>query len=104
MIPYELVRSEQPALSFNGVRSPMIRKAIRIFEETLEDPVPMIDVARRLGISVRQMERGFKLALERTAFEVREELRVKRPRNFCRKRVCHCWKWLLRVASRIRAA
>ncbi|MEN0100423.1 MAG: DJ-1/PfpI family protein, partial [Brucella pseudogrignonensis] len=38
MIPYELVRSEQPALSFNGVRSPMIRKAIRIFEETLEEP------------------------------------------------------------------
>ncbi|KXO79671.1 GlxA family transcriptional regulator [Brucella anthropi] len=81
MIPYELVRSEQPALSFNGVRSPMIRKAIRIFEETLEDPVPMIDVARRLGISVRQMERGFKLALERTAFEVREELRVKKAKE-----------------------
>ncbi|SPU63249.1 transcriptional regulator [Brucella melitensis] len=63
LIPYELVRLEQPALSFNGVRSPMIRKAIRIFEETLEDPVPMIDVARRLGISVRQMERGFRLSL-----------------------------------------
>ncbi|MFD1197865.1 GlxA family transcriptional regulator [Brucella gallinifaecis] len=81
MIPYELVRSEQPALSFNGVRSPMIRKAIRIFEETLEEPVPMIDVARRLGISVRQMERGFRLGLGRTAFEVREELRVKKARE-----------------------
>lgn len=72
---------EQPALSFNGVRSPMIRKAIRIFEETLEDPVPMIDVARRLGISVRQMERGFRLSLGRTAFEVREELRVKKAKE-----------------------
>ena len=41
----------------------------------------MIDVARRLGISVRQMERGFKLALERTAFEVREELRVKKAKE-----------------------
>ncbi|MRN42795.1 MULTISPECIES: GlxA family transcriptional regulator [Brucella] len=81
LIPYELVRSEQPALSFNGVRSPMIRKAIRIFEETLEDPVPMIDVARRLGISVRQMERGFRLSLGRTAFEVREELRVKKAKE-----------------------
>ncbi len=104
MIPYELVRSEQPALSFNGVRSPMIRKAIRIFEETLEDPLPMIDVARRLGISVRQMERGFKLALERTAFEVREELRVKRQRNFSPKPACHCWKSLSQAASRTRAA
>ncbi|PWL19214.1 GlxA family transcriptional regulator [Falsochrobactrum shanghaiense] len=81
MFPYELVRSEQPALSFNGVRSPMIRKAIRIFEATLEEPVPMVDVARRLGISVRQMERGFKMTLGRTAFEVREELRVKKARE-----------------------
>lgn len=81
MIPYELVRSEQPALSFNGVRSPMIRKAIRIFEETLEEPMPMIDVARKLGISVRQMERGFRMAVGRTAFEVREELRVKKARE-----------------------
>jgi len=81
MIPYELVRSEQPALSFNGVRSPMIRKAIRIFEETLEEPVPMIDVARKLGISVRQMERGFRMAIGRTAFAVREELRVKKARE-----------------------
>ena len=87
MIPYELVRSEQPALSFNGVRSPMIRKAIRIFEETLEEPVPMIDVARKLGISVRQMERGFRMAVGRTAFEVREELRVKKARElFVRNR------------------
>lgn len=81
MFPYELVRSEQPALSFNGVRSPMIRKAIRIFEATLEEPVPMVDVARRLGISVRQMERAFKMTLGRTAFEVREELRVKKARE-----------------------
>ncbi|WP_343313551.1 GlxA family transcriptional regulator [Brucella sp. BE17] len=81
LIPYELVRSEQPALSFNGVRSPLIRKAIRIFEETLEEPVAMIDVARRLGISVRQMERAFRTALDRTAFEVREELRVRKAKE-----------------------
>lgn len=81
MIPYELVRSEQPALSFNGVRSPLIRKAIRIFEETLEEPLPMIDVARKLGISVRQMERAFRMAMDRTAFEVREELRVKKAKE-----------------------
>ncbi len=81
MIPYELMRSEQPALSFNGVRSPLIRKAIRIFEETLEEPVAMIDVARKLGISVRQMERAFRMALDRTAFEVREELRVKKAKE-----------------------
>ncbi|MFC0245029.1 GlxA family transcriptional regulator [Falsochrobactrum ovis] len=81
LFPYELVRSEQPALSFNGVRSPLIRRAIRIFEETLEDPIPMVDVAGRLGISVRQMERVFKTTLGRTAFEVREELRVKKARE-----------------------
>ncbi len=81
MIPYELVRSEQPALSFSGVRSPLIRKAIRIFEETLEEPAPMVEVARKLGVSIRQMERGFRMALGRTAFEVREELRVKRARE-----------------------
>nr|WP_255560425.1 GlxA family transcriptional regulator [Pseudochrobactrum sp. Wa41.01b-1] len=81
MFPYELLTSEQPALSFNGVRSPMIRKAIRIFEETLEDPLAMAEVARRLGISTRQMERGFRLGLGKTAFQVREELRVQRAKE-----------------------
>ncbi|WP_439273650.1 GlxA family transcriptional regulator [Pseudochrobactrum sp. HB0163] len=81
MFPYELLSSEQPALSFNGVRSPMIRKAIRIFEETLEEPLAMADVARRLGISTRQMERGFKTGLGKTAFQVREELRVQRAKE-----------------------
>lgn len=37
LIPYELAAVLNPLWSFNGVRSPMIRKAIRIFEETLED-------------------------------------------------------------------
>lgn len=81
MFPYELLSSEQPALSFNGVRSPMIRKAIRIFEETLEEPLAMADVAKKLGISTRQMERGFRLGLGKTAFQVREELRVQRARE-----------------------
>ena len=81
LIPYEMVRAEQPALSFSGVGSPIVRRAIRIFDETLEEPVPMVTVARRLGISVRQMERAFKQALGRTAFEVREELRVRRAKE-----------------------
>lgn len=81
MFPYELLTAEQPELSFNGVRSPMIRKAIRIFEETLEDPLAMTDVARRIGISTRQMERGFQLGLGKTAFQVREELRVQRAKE-----------------------
>ncbi|GAB1580905.1 GlxA family transcriptional regulator [Phyllobacterium phragmitis] len=81
MFPYELLTSEQPALSFNGVRSPLIRKAIRVFEETLEDPVPMAEVARRLGVSARQMERTFRNAIGKTAFQVREELRVKRAKE-----------------------
>jgi transcriptional regulator GlxA family with amidase domain len=59
----------------------MIRKAIRIFEETLEDPLAMAEVARRLGISTRQMERGFQLGLGKTAFQVREELRVQRAKE-----------------------
>lgn len=81
MFPYELVMSEQPALSLNGVRSPLIRKAIRLFEETLEEPIAMVDVARRLNISVRQLERSFRETLGRTAFDIREELRVKRAKE-----------------------
>ncbi|MGH6763598.1 MAG: GlxA family transcriptional regulator [Phyllobacterium sp.] len=78
MFPYELLKSEQPALSFNGVRSPVIRSAIRIMTETIDDPVPLVEIARRIGLSSRQMERTFRQQMNRTAFEVRDEIRVQR--------------------------
>lgn len=78
MFPYELLSFEQPALSFNGVKSPTIRSAIRIMTETIEDPVPLAEIARRVGLSSRQMERTFRQQMNKTAFEVRDEIRVRR--------------------------
>jgi transcriptional regulator GlxA family with amidase domain len=43
-----------------AVASPRLAQVIGIMEATLEEPVPLSELARRVGISVRQIERLFK--------------------------------------------
>jgi AraC-like DNA-binding protein len=43
-----------------AVASPRLAQVIGIMEATLEEPVPLSELARRVGISVRQVERLFK--------------------------------------------
>jgi transcriptional regulator GlxA family with amidase domain len=43
-----------------AVASPRLAEVISIMEATLEEPVPLSELARRVGISVRQVERLFK--------------------------------------------
>lgn len=81
LIPYERMQDDQPALSVNGVRSQLLRQAIRIFEQTLEESVSMADVAARLRVSRRQLERAFRHELDRTALDVRDELRIRRAKQ-----------------------
>ncbi|MEO1020650.1 MAG: GlxA family transcriptional regulator, partial [Pseudomonadota bacterium] len=39
---------------------PLLIQAVGIMEETIEDPVPKSEISRRVGISMRQLERLFK--------------------------------------------
>jgi transcriptional regulator GlxA family with amidase domain len=53
-----------------------MRQAIRIFEATMEEPVSMSEVALRIGITSRQMERVFSEKLGKSPAGVRDRLRV----------------------------
>lgn len=81
LIPYDRLDADQPALSVNGVTSGLLRRAILLFERTLDEPTTMMDVAARLGVSRRQLERAFRRELNRTALRVREELRIHRAKQ-----------------------
>lgn len=43
-----------------GIVHPLLIQAVGIMEETIEDPVPKFEIARLVGISMRQLERLFK--------------------------------------------
>lgn len=81
MIPYERRTAEQPALILSGVSNRIIRQAIRIFEATMEEPVSMSEVAQRIGITSRQMERVFSEELGKSPARVRDRLRVQRAKQ-----------------------
>ncbi len=42
---------------------PVVQRAVQLMQASLEEPVPVADIARRLGVSVRQMERHFRNTL-----------------------------------------
>ncbi len=84
LIPYDIIDAEQPMPILSGIRSPLVRRAIRIFEETLDDPVSMAEIARRLGISRRQMERAFRANTSSTAVKIRERIRVRKAKELLR--------------------
>jgi transcriptional regulator GlxA family with amidase domain len=81
MIPFERRTNEQPALIFSGVSNRVIKQALRVFEATMEDPISMFEVSRRIGITCRQMERIFKEELGKSPLRVRDRLRVRKAKQ-----------------------
>ncbi len=81
MIPFERRTNEQPALIFSGVSNRVVKQALRIFESTMEDPINMAEVARRIGTTRRQMERIFKEELGKSPLRVRDQLRVRKAKQ-----------------------
>ncbi|MCC6002608.1 MAG: GlxA family transcriptional regulator [Pararhodobacter sp.] len=59
-----------------GVMNARIQKAVRIMEETLEEPVPVPDLARRLQISQRQIERDFRTVYGMSPSQFYRQLRL----------------------------
>lgn len=67
--------------SRHAVRSPHIAKAIEIMQNNLETPIPTSEIADRLGISTRQLERLFAQVLNCSPKKHFLELRLKRAQN-----------------------
>lgn len=45
-----------------GVRDARVRRAVHLMEQMLNDPLPLPEIARQAGISLRQLERRFDAA------------------------------------------
>ncbi|PSH64976.1 GlxA family transcriptional regulator [Phyllobacterium sophorae] len=81
MIPYERRKSEQPAPAVSEISNKVIRQTIRVFETTMEDPPSLSEVARRVGITSRQLERIFRDELGTSPSRIRDKLRVQRAKQ-----------------------
>lgn len=64
-----------------GLRNSRVGEAIRLIEENVESPLSSAELARRLGISARQLERMFERYLNTTPKRYVMELRLHRARN-----------------------
>jgi transcriptional regulator GlxA family with amidase domain len=71
-----------------GVTDERIRRAMLFMEQNLTDPIPITDIARRLNISTRQLERLFHAACG------------KRPAEFYRALRLRYAHWLLKNTDR----
>ncbi len=63
-----------------GLDDPKLATAIRQMEQALEEPLPMTALARRVGVSVRQLERLFQSRFGTTPTRFYVRLRLERAR------------------------
>jgi len=64
-----------------GISHPKLLSVIAIMEDNLEEPLPRAELARRVGLSARQLERLFRKYLGRTPTRYYLELRLHRART-----------------------
>ena len=60
---------------------PSVRRAVELMRGSIEEPLPMPLIARRVGVSGRQLERLFLRFLDRTPLRYYLELRLERARE-----------------------
>lgn len=75
-------RAEQPKeISDNqSLFAGKINQAIRLMEDSLDEPMPVSDLAQVLELSVRQLERQFQSTLKTSPSRFYKQLRLKRAR------------------------
>lgn len=64
-----------------GMRDPRLVRAVRLIEENIEEPLTPGEIARELGISLRQLERLFMRHLDTSPKRFILETRLDRARN-----------------------
>lgn len=65
----------------NDMLPPMVRKAIDMFAANIEETVKINDVAREVGVSVRQLERVFVQVTGKTPLRYYQSLRMHKARQ-----------------------
>jgi len=64
-----------------SVNSAAVTEAIRLFKENVETPIPIAAVAEHVGVTVRQLERLFKIHLRVSPSRYFRQQRLKRARE-----------------------
>jgi len=68
-----------------GISHPKLLKVVGLMEQNLEEPMPRADLARRTGLSIRQLERLFRKYMSRTPTRYYQELRLQRARTLLKQ-------------------
>ena len=68
-----------------GVRNERLARAVEMFESELDEPLRTQDVAERVGLSPRQLERLFDRYLSTSPKKYRMEMRLNRARELLRQ-------------------
>jgi len=69
------------AESTNDMLPPVVRKAVAVFADHIEDPINIADVADQIGVSVRQLERSFQKTTGNTPLGYYKSLRMHKARQ-----------------------
>lgn len=59
----------------------LVGRAVRLFADSMEDPISVAEVAKTLGVSPRQIERAFKKATNQSPTHYFREMRMKAARQ-----------------------
>ncbi|PPB81516.1 AraC family transcriptional regulator with amidase-like domain [Albidovulum inexpectatum] len=83
---YSSIRTDQDTQRLSiptriGVRHPKLAQVIKMMEQNIEDPISPADLAERVGMSTRQLERLFRRYLNRSPKRYYMELRLQKARN-----------------------
>ena len=58
-----------------------VKRAIHLMEETIEEPLPITELVKRIGVSSRQLERLFRIQLGSSPAKTYKMIRLKRARS-----------------------
>lgn len=83
---YSSIRTDQDTQRLSiptriGVRHPKLAQVIQTMEQNIEDPISPAELAERVGMSTRQLERLFRRYLNRSPKRYYMELRLQKARN-----------------------
>lgn len=67
-----------PWIKARKIADPTLERALAIMEKTIEEPIPCSAIARRVGITARQLQRLFARALDTTPVRHYQRLRLSR--------------------------
>ena len=65
----------------NDMLPPMVRRAVEVFSENIEDTIKIADVAQEIGVSLRQLERVFVSTTGKTPLGYYKSLRMHKARQ-----------------------